>query len=212
MTKIFLIAASTAVLAAVPALADHHGGGDEAKTRAEVEAKIAERFGKADANKDGAVTAAEFAARQQARHAEMQAKMSEMHTRMFERLDGDKNGQISKSEWDAHRAAMQTKMEERRETAGTDGKRVEKQVMTMEHGDGGKPMRMMRGHGGGWGEKWFEKADANNDGRVTLAEAKAKPLEHFDKMDVNKDGSLSADERKAAREKMREHHRAKRDS
>jgi Ca2+-binding EF-hand superfamily protein len=48
------------------------------------------------------------------------------------------------------------------------------------------------------GAHWFERADAKGDGRVTLAEAEARPLQMFDMADANKDGVVSVQERQAA--------------
>jgi hypothetical protein len=55
----------------------------------------------------------------------------------------------------------------------------------------------------GRGDKWFDRADANHDGKLTLAEASAGPLAMFDRADTNHDGTISPDEHKAAMEKMR---------
>jgi hypothetical protein len=41
----------------------------------------------------------------------------------------------------------------------------------------------------------FEDADANRDGRVSLAEAQAMALAHFDKADLNHDGKITPEER-----------------
>jgi len=51
------------------------------------------------------------------------------------------------------------------------------------------------GHVGG---RWFEKTDANSDGKVTLAEARARPLQLFDMADVNRDGTASVNEQSMA--------------
>ena len=48
------------------------------------------------------------------------------------------------------------------------------------------------------GPHWFERNDANGDGRVTLAEAEARPLQMFDLADINKDGVVSVQERQVA--------------
>jgi Ca2+-binding EF-hand superfamily protein len=48
--------------------------------------------------------------------------------------------------------------------------------------------------GGGKGHGGFGKADTNNDGKVTLAEALAGAKERFQKKDANKDGMLTKDE------------------
>ena len=48
------------------------------------------------------------------------------------------------------------------------------------------------------GAHWFEHADADGDGRVTMAEAAARPLELFDTADIDHDGIVSVNERKMA--------------
>lgn len=48
------------------------------------------------------------------------------------------------------------------------------------------------------GAHWFERNDADGDGRVTLAEAEARPLRMFDMADVDKDGVVSVRERQMA--------------
>lgn len=223
VTKFLMIGASAAALMALPAIAQTAAPAAPEKaarwnapeTRAELEKKIAERFAEADANKDGAVTDAEMKAARDARMADAQKKMAEARTRMFESMDTDKNGQISRTEWDAHHAGMKTKWAERRETAQAEGKDRREMRMKFKDGDkdGPKGHRMMHRGGKGWsgmGEKWFETADANKDGRITLAEAKAKPLARFDAADTNKDGTLSPEERRAAHEAKRAERRAER--
>jgi hypothetical protein len=229
VTKFLMIGASAAALMALPAIAqpspppppEKAARWNAPETRAELEKKIAERFAEADANKDGALTEAEMKAARDARMADAQKKMAESRTRMFESMDTDKNGQISRGEWDAHHAGMQAKWAERRETAQADGTGRREMRMKLKDGDKGdrKGHRMMMhrdaegggmGWGGGFGGKWFETADANTDGRVTLAEAKAKPLARFDASDTNKDGTLSPEERRAAHEARRAERRAER--
>jgi hypothetical protein len=48
------------------------------------------------------------------------------------------------------------------------------------------------------GSHWFERADANGDGRVTLSEATVRPLQMFDMADSNHDGVASLDEQSVA--------------
>lgn len=49
---------------------------------------------------------------------------------------------------------------------------------------------------------WFEHVDADHDGRVTYAEASARPLRLFDTADINHDGVVSPMERQAAQALM----------
>jgi Ca2+-binding EF-hand superfamily protein len=192
--KKYLIGASLVALLAVPALAlqdgDHHGMKGP-QTRAQVQARIQERFAKADANKDGAVTKAEFDAHRATMKAEWQAKRAERKAEMFGKLDADKNSQLSQAEFNAPRP-------DRDDRKGDGDHRGD---MRGHHRMGGMGMHM--GMGGKGGEDWFARLDANKDGKVTLAEASTKPLEMFDKADANKDGTVTPEERKAAWGAMR---------
>lgn len=165
-------------------------GRDAPKTRAEVQTKIADHFKKADANGDGYVTKAEADAAREAMKAKFAERREARKDQRFAMLDTDKNGQISKEEFTAPRD---------RGEARDGGK-----------GKGGKHKahRGWRGHGKGMGGmamagQWFDRADANKDGRVSLAEAQAGPLAMFDRVDTDKDGTISPAEREAARAAMR---------
>ena len=46
---------------------------------------------------------------------------------------------------------------------------------------------------------WFERADRNRDGRVTVTEAQARPLRFFGMADLNKDGTASVREQSVAK-------------
>lgn len=107
------------------------------------------------------------------------ARRTEMRGRMFAMMDADKNGQISREEFDAHRA---------------DG---------MGHG---RHMGGMHGRHGSM-SGLFARADANGDGKVTLAEATGKALERFDRVDANKDGTVTPEERRAGWQKWKEERR-----
>jgi Ca2+-binding EF-hand superfamily protein len=54
-------------------------------------------------------------------------------------------------------------------------------------------------HGGHMRGELFEKIDANKDGKVTLAEAKAAEKTRFAAIDTNKDGRLTTEELQAHR-------------
>ncbi|WP_246152651.1 calcium-binding protein [Sphingomonas montanisoli] len=173
-----------------------HGMMKMPETRAEVQTMVAAHFKMIDANKDGFVTRDEMAAGREKMRTEMKAKFearrAERRADMFAKLDANKDGNISKAEFTTPPA----KPEGRDGMRGPGG-----------HGPDGKMHggRFGRGgHGGGmFGERWFAKADANKDNKVSLAEAQAAPLARFDQADTNKDGKLSDAEKQAARQAMR---------
>jgi len=128
---------------------------------------------------------------------------------MFDRLDTNHDGMISRAEFMAGKPEVR-----------------EQRVMIMRGPDGGPDAAMappMDGHPGmkmemhmrhmggmemgGMGMHLFEMADANQDGRVSLAEAEATALAHFDKADVNHDGKIAPDEHQQIREQIRIEHR-----
>ena len=169
---------------------------DRVMTRAEVSQHVAKMFAKLDTNRDGFVTRDEVEALHNkmmgAMDGRIERKMAEhgmlMGDRgaMFDRLDTNKDGSISRQEFMASHPQV----------------RQERVIVMREGGAPGAPgapgmgMRMHRmGMGGGFGGHLFEMADANKDGRVSLAEAQAAALAHFDKADLNHDGRITPDER-----------------
>jgi Ca2+-binding EF-hand superfamily protein len=195
----FLLAGAAAALLAAPTLAQPGQGMGRGPAqpiaRAAVQTMIQARFARADANRDGFVTQAELAARAGARgerkaeraerrHARQpgQARSPEQIARRFERLDTNRDGQISRAEFGTRQAARA----ERRAGAGEGRAR------------GGRG-----GMGMGIGLRAFARVDANGDGRVSLAEATARGLSAFDRIDANRDGMVTAEERRAARHARR---------
>ena len=188
--------------------------GDHVMTRAEVSEHITKMFAKLDANHDGFITKDEI----EAVHAKMDAamaKMGDVHKRLaesgimmgdrgqiFDQLDTNHDGNISRQEFMAKRPEVR-----------------EERVMIMRDGAGGPgaPFPPMDGHPGVMrmhmhmggmgmmGGHMFEMADANHDGRVSLAEAQGAALAHFDKADLNHDGKITPDERARGREVRIEH-------
>jgi EF hand domain-containing protein len=169
---------------------------DRTMTRAEASQHVAKMFAKLDTNRDGFVTREEV----EALHHKMMGAMDGRIERklsghgmfmgdrgaMFDRLDTNKDGNISRQEFMAsHPQVRQERMFVMRERG--------------EHGAPGEPGTRMRMHamGGGmrFGGHLFDMADANKDGRVSLAEAQAAALAHFDKADLNRDGKITPDER-----------------
>lgn len=133
--------------------------GDQRISREEFLTRHLERFDSGDQNRDGTVTGEEM----QAAHA---ARRAEMRGRMFERLDADSDGAISRAEFDAHAGQRQ-------------GRR------------GGWGGHHRRG-GRGWGQAevaadgvtraeaearataWFARMDANGDGYVSAEDRQAR--------------------------------------
>jgi hypothetical protein len=130
---------------------------------------------------------------------------------MFDRLDTNHDGVISRAEFMAGRPEVreQRVMIMRPGPDGAPGGAMQPPMdghMKMEmhmHHMGGTGMGM-----GGMGMHLFEMADANHDGRVSLAEAEAAALAHFDKADLNHDGKITPDEHQQIREKIRIEHRS----
>jgi len=188
-------------------------GGDHVMSRDEVAKHIGEMFARLDTNHDGAITRQEVDSIHQKVEAAM-VKAGDVEKRlaergvfmgdrgaMFDRLDTNHDGNISRQEFMAKKPELR-----------------EERVMIM-RGDGapgappmgGHPGMGMRLHAmghmgmgmGHYGGPLFDMADANHDGRVTLAEAQALALAHFDKADLNHDGKITPDERQKGRQIMR---------
>jgi len=182
------------------------GPAREPLTRAQVEQRSAEAFGRMDANKDGVLNQADREARRDAHEQQRFTRLDANHDgqlneadrearrkETFDRVDADHNGGISYEEFAAlrdqrgelsgERRGPETARFERRRPGGADGRRGP-------DGERG-PDRMMRG------------ADADHDGAITQAEFADAALARFDRVDANKDGTISADERPQGRRMMR---------
>ena len=144
-------------------------------TRAEVTAKVQQRFARLDANRDGVLTQAEIQAAPAGKG--QRRAMRDGHggnaDAMFARLDANRDGSISRAEFDAGH-------QKRAEGKGAWGSN-------------------RAGARGGMGMHMFAMADANKDGRVTLAEAQSAALKHFDMVDANRDGQITPEERQQMR-------------
>ncbi len=215
--KIWQIAViSVAAGVTLPAVAQMAEG---PATRAEVEANVRERLGKLDANKDGIVTRDEMMAFAKTR---MAARADDQ----FAAMDTDKNGSISRSEFDAWQARRGDRQIVRVERfggpdgmmppppppPGPDGMMPPPPPPPGPNGMAppppppamdGKPgmrehtrMMFMGGRDG--------MIMAEGDGKgIVIADAVKKALERFDAADTNKDGKLTPEERKAQRDAWR---------
>lgn len=207
MKTLLLSAAAIGSLALVaPALAQtapnsqvmiemHHGP----MTRAGVVEMVQSHFAKLDTNHDGFLTKAEMGSAHDRMRSEVRTRIEkrmgehagEMPDRgaMFDRLDANHDGSISRQEFTSARPMM-----EKRVVVMNDGKGM------AEHGKMGVRMHAM---GMRFGGHMFEKADANNDGKVSIQEATNAAAAHFDSADANHDGTLSPEEMRAAHQAMR---------
>ena len=146
-------------------------------------------FADLDTNKDGFVTADELKAFGDKMHAEWAKKHADQAAsdadkvgkkrdfseRILNRVDTDKDGKISKAEFDAAGQQMFAKLDENK-----DGK-IEGNEM---------PQR----HWAKFGDKMFDRMDTNKDGNVTKAEFQAAGDKMFQRMDKNGDGIIEKDE------------------
>ena len=172
-------------------------------TRAEVIQRTDAAFARLDANHDGRFTREEAQAMGEQRREHMQQRREEMRTRMFERLDTDNNGQISREEFAQARRGR-----------GMHGPRGPGGPGAMAEGgpDGPPPgrarMRRMRHHGPGMGMGRRMGARMFGDaGYITAEQFRSRALERFDRADANHDGTLTRDERRTGRGEMRRRHR-----
>lgn len=179
-------------------------------TRDDFVRQVRVAFEEVDANHDGFVTRRELAAHHGRLMGGMHGPMPEGAgghggqagdhgmgmpdpAMMFDRLDTNHDGVISREEFMSAHTRMHARM------------------MVMRRGEMGEGMGQMNGsmpamgegHGMHFLAHLFDAADANHDRRVSLHEAESAALAHFDRMDLNHDGRLTPDERREAHVMMR---------
>lgn len=154
----------------------HDANGDGRLTRAELDAAQKARFDAIDTNKDGAATPEEFKAFRDGQSAE---RREEFVKTRFAALDTDNNGQISPAEFAAP-------AKDRDGRGMRDGRKG---------GHGGPGLHRAGKRGGGDALP----GDANNDGKISLAEFGARGAEAFARADANKDGVVTVTELQALR-------------
>jgi Ca2+-binding EF-hand superfamily protein len=110
------------------------------------------------------------------------AQMLERADARFDRMDANKDGQLSAEERKAGAEAARAAMAERK---------------------GGEMADFMPGakRGGGMGDRMLERADTNGDGMISKDENRASVEARFARMDANGDGTIGADERRMGKGK-----------
>lgn len=186
------------------------------ETRDQVAAHVRDMFAKLDGNKDGYVTRDEAKAVHQAMAGGRRDKLTRRFVQqraggerdrgaMFDRLDTNRDGSISRQEFMTRRHVPGTPEGPTRVTILQNGR----EAVEVAGGPGTPGVRAMRFHRSGLAMgmhgRMFDMADANRDGRVSLQEATAAALQHFDQADANRDGRLTPDERT----RMRHDHRVR---
>jgi len=181
MKIIRLLAGAT--LVAVAGVATAQGPGprpDRAAdvTRQQIIERVDQRFARLDGNDDGRFTPEEARALGEQRR-------SERAGRMFERLDVDRNGSISRAEFDRARSNRA----ERRAEGGTHRR--------------SPGMRGPRGMRGGMGRGMRGGRMFGEQGFVTREQLRERALARFERADADRNGTVTATERREARQHMR---------
>jgi Ca2+-binding EF-hand superfamily protein len=190
MVKLLIGAAVTALagaaIAQAPVPAPAPMAPERVMTRDSVVAQVRDHFARLDTNRDGFVAQDEMAAMRAHRMGQRGQRMGGQRMAMrdpaqaFDRLDANKDGVLSRDEF-------------------ARGRELRRERMVMRGPMQGNRMGAMRGG-------MLRMADADRDGRVSLAEAQAAAVRHFDMMDANRDGTVTREERRGARERMRAMH------
>jgi len=199
------VAFGIAAPAFAPAFADAAGGpGGLFKTadtnkdgvidQTEFQASRDKWFAELDTNKDGFITTDELKAFGDKMHAKWQQKQADatqqndgatnddgrgdkMAQHILARVDTDKDGKISKAEFDTESVALFKRLDK-----NSDGKIAADEVPARHWGKGPQ----------------FGMMDTDKDGKVTKAEFTAAEDQMFQKLDANGDGVITPDEMAAA--------------
>lgn len=148
---------------------------------------------------------------------------------MFERLDTNKDGKITRAESKTLADQRFTSMD-----TNKDGAIVEAEIKAAHEkmraewqekhaanksGDKSADGSNRKGHGGHGGHHkipgaggFFAKLDTNKDGKVTRAEADVAETTRFNKFDKNADGAVTREEAQTAHEEMKKARSAKKEA
>lgn len=197
-----MVAAATFILAGSAAAQEARSAGrvdrdgDRRISLAEMQAGQTERFARMDVDRDGRLTREERKAGRQAMRLQRMGQRAERQAAMFARRDADRNGALSQAETPARLAPHFAHFDANRDGGVTAqelqaGRVAMRAAMRAERGP--KPARSDRA----------QRADTDNDGVVTRAEAAARVQARFARLDLNRDGFLTRDERRSGRDQRR---------
>ncbi|MGQ0565529.1 MAG: EF-hand domain-containing protein [Gemmobacter sp.] len=110
----------------------------------------------------------------------------------FAAIDADGDGQVTRAEVEAHRAARVAAVD-----ADKDGKLSAAEIKA-------RAMERAAAQADAIAARMIERHDSDGDGLISVAELEAgpKPIDIFDRIDGDKDGAISAEEAEAARKQM----------
>jgi len=175
------LALGTAASAQPAGRADANANGSV--SRAEFAARLDRRFARLDVNRDGVASAAELSARKQGARGQGGKRAGRMGGRAsvaerFARMDANGDGAVTLAE-------MQALDARRGERAGQRGERRGGMARGGPARDG-----VPRGVG---------RMDVNGDGAVSRAEFQARGQTRFARLDLNRDGAITPAERQSVR-------------
>ena len=164
-------------------------------TKEELPEQMAEKIMEGDADGDGVVTKEEF----EAAREKMRGRRGERHGQggadlgaFFDRFDANEDGKLTKDELPERAADRIMKAD-----ADGDGAVTKEELEAAREKMGGG-----RGEGGPDVGAFFDRFDANEDGKLTKDELPEQLAERIMKADADGDGAVTKEELEAAREKM----------
>ncbi len=180
-------------------------------TQSEHEARTGERFARLDRNSDGAIDATEVEASITERMGERRGRLAErsggrMSERVIRRFDENRDGKVTREEFDANLRRMFAHMD-----LNNDGRITDEDLPPMMRGRNalaeGAGTGFGNGRGGHGGPMMglLRGADANKDGVITLEEAQTRAVAMFAQFDRNRDGTIDTADRDMMRKEMTEY-------